>query len=75
MKSEKKKNKGIDKIKELEIEVVRSKNVNNRNKLQSELKELNKIIVIDKNLQEIKQEILADYAGDFEKVGKISVGD
>ena len=49
---EKKKN---DKIKELEIELVRIKYANNPNRLQSELKELNKIHVFDKNLHEIEK--------------------
>ena len=44
-------------------------------KLQSELKELNKFHVIDKNLQEIKKEILLDYVGEFEMVGKLKIGD
>ena len=71
----KKKNKKIIKIKELEIELVIIKYANNPNKLQSELKELNKIQVIDKNLHEIKNEILLDYVGEFEKVGNLKVGD
>ena len=50
----KKKTKNIDKI-ELEIELVKIKYVNNRNKSQSELKELNEIQVIDENLPEIKK--------------------
>ena len=43
--------------------------------LQSALKELNKIQVIDKNLHEIKQEILIDYEGVFEMVGNLKIGD
>ena len=43
----KKKNKNLDKIKELEILLVNIKFANDPNKLQSELKELNKIQVID----------------------------
>ena len=38
-------------------------------------RELNKIEVIDKNLHEIENEILRDYEGEFEMVGKLSVGD
>ena len=38
------------------------------NKLQSELKELNKIFGIDNNLHEIENEILLDYVGEFEMV-------
>ena len=71
----KKKNKNLDKIKQLEILLVNIKYANDPNKLQSELKELNKIEVIDKNLHEIKQEILLDYIGTFEMVGNLKVGD
>ena len=45
----KKKKKNVDKKKELEIELVKIKCANNTNKLQSELKELNKIHVVTKN--------------------------
>ena len=76
IKSEKKKkNKNLDKIKQLEILLVNIKYANDPNKLQSELKELNKIEVIDKNLNEIKYEILQDYIGTFEMVGNLKVGD
>ena len=76
IKSEKKKtNKNLDKIKHLEILLVNIKYANNPNKLQSELKELNKIQVFNKNLHEIKQEILLDYTGEFEMVGILKVGD
>ena len=68
------KRKKIDKIKQLEILLVRIKYANNPNKLQSEFKELNKIQVIDKNLHEIKNEILLDYIGEFEMVGNLKVG-
>ena len=71
----KKKNKNLDKIKQLEILLVRIKYADNPNKLQSALKELNKIQVIDKNLHEIKYEILKDYDGTFEMVGTLLVGD
>ena len=67
--------KNVDKINQLEIEIVKIKYANNPNKLQSELKELNKIQVIDKNLHEIKQEILQEYEGDFEMVGNLKIGD
>ena len=60
IKTEKKKKKKFDKIKELEIELVKIKYANNPNKLQSELKVLSKSQVINKNLHEIKQEILRD---------------
>ena len=76
IKSEKRKrNKKFDKIKQLEILLVRIKYADKPNKLQSALKELNKIQVIDKNLHEIKQEILEDYIGTFEMVGNLKVGD
>ena len=71
MKQKRKKN--IDKIKEFEIDLVKFKHANNPNKLQSELKELDKIQVIDKNLHEIKQEILQDYTGEFEMVGNLVI--
>ena len=71
----KKKNKNSDKIKQLEILLVQIKYANDPNKLQSALKELNKIQVVIKNLREIKQEILQDYVGEIEKVGNLKVGD
>ena len=49
IKSEKgKKKKNIDEIKQLEIELVKIKYANNPNKLQSKLKERNKIHVVKK---------------------------
>ena len=76
IKTEKKKeNKSLDNIKQLEILLVNIKYANDPNKLQSELKELNKIQVVNKNLHEIKQEILQDYEGEFEMVGNLKVGD
>ena len=36
---------------------------------------MKKIQVVDKNLQKIKNEILKDYTGEFEMVGKLSIGD
>ena len=39
------------------------------------MKELNKIQVKNKNLQEIKQEIIIDYTGEFELVGNLKVRD
>ena len=66
IKSEKKKkNKNIDKIKQLEILLVNIKYANDPNKIQ----------VVDKNLHEIKNEILLDYEGVFEMVGNLKVGD
>ena len=43
--------------------------------MQNALKELNKIEVIDKNLHEIKKEILLGYDGTFEMAGTSIVGD
>ena len=71
----KKKNKILDRIKQLEILLVNVKYANDPNNLQSELKELNKIQVVNKNLHEIKQEILLDYTGEFEMIGNLKVGD
>ena len=62
-------------MKQLEILLVQKKYANDPNKLQSEIKDLNKIQVIDKNLHEIKQQILREYEGDFEMVGNLKVGD
>ena len=76
IKSEKRKrNTNFDKIKQLEILLVRTKYADKPDKLQSALKELNKIQVIDKNLHENKQEILQIYIGTFEMVGNLKVGD
>ena len=71
----KKKNKNIDKIKQLEILLVRIKYADKPDKLESALKELNEIQVFDKNLHENKNEILLDYVGGFEMVGNLKVGD
>ena len=76
IKTEKKKKiESSDKIKELEIEVVKIKYINNSNKLQSELKELNKIQVVNKIRHEIKNEILRDYVGEFEMVAILKIAD
>ena len=72
---EKKKNKNLDKIKQLEILLVRIEYADEPNKLESASKELNKIQVNNKNLHEIKQEILQDYTGEFEMIGNLKVGD
>ena len=73
--SEKKKKKKSDKIKQLEILLVNIKYANDPNKLESALKELNKIHVVNKNLHENKHEILLDYEGQFELVGNFKVRD
>ena len=70
----KKKNKISDEIKQIEILLVRIKYADKPDKLHSELKELNKIHVIDKILHEIKIEILLDFVGEFEMVGNLKVG-
>ena len=44
----KKKNKNVNKIKELEIKLVKIKYANNPNKLQFELKELKKFMLLKK---------------------------
>ena len=69
------KNKTFDKMKQLEIELVKIKYANNPYKLQSELKELNKVHIIDQNLRQIKNEILGDYVGEFEMVGRLKTAD
>ena len=71
----KKKNKDINKIKQLKILLVRFEYADGPDKLESALKELNKIQVIDKNLHEIKNEILLDYVGAFEMVENLKLGD
>ena len=70
-----KKKKNYDKVKGLEIELVKIKSSNKPDKLQNALKELNKIQVVDKKLHEIKNEILLDYTGEIKKVGSSKVGD
>ena len=71
--SEKKK-KNLDKIKQLEILLVNIRYANDPKKLENALKGLNKIQVVNKNLHEIKHEILSDYTGEFEMVGNLKVG-
>ena len=71
----KKKNKNLDKIKQLKIILLNINFSNNPDRLENALKKLNKIQVIDKNVHEIKQEILQDYDGKFEMVGTLLVGD
>ena len=71
----KKKKKDLKKVKPLEILLVRIKYADNPKKMESVLKELNKIQVINQNLHEIKIEILLDYVGEFEMVGNLKFGD
>ena len=76
IKSEKKtKSKNIDKIKQLEIELVEINFANNPVKLQSESKEINKIHVVNKTFHEIKNETLLGYTGEFEMIGDLSIVD
>ena len=49
--------------------------VNNPISLEFKLNELNKIQVVDEKIHETKNEILGDYAGEFEMVRKLSIGD
>ena len=70
-----KQKKNIDKIKQLEIQLVEIEYANNPIKLYSELEELIKFQVIDKLLHEIKNELLGNYDGVFEMIVKLSVGD
>ena len=70
-----KKNKSLDKIKQLEKLIVNIKYDNDPNKLENALKELNKVQVVNKNLQEIKHEILMDYEGKIELVGNLKLVD
>ena len=63
----------MDKIKQLEILLFTIKYADKPDKLESALKELNKIQVIDKNLHEIKNEILLDSVGEFKTVGDLKV--
>ena len=71
----KKKNKDFDKIKNLEFFLLKIIHAKSPNKLQSALKEIYKIHVVDKLLHEIRKEILKDYSGEIEMIGKLSVGD
>ena len=59
----------------MEIEFVKNKNVNNPNKLENALKELNKFQVVNKILHENKNWIIGDYTGDFEMIVGLKVGD
>ena len=54
--------------------MVKIKYVNNPKFLESKLKEPNKILVLDKNSKEIKQEVLRGYTAEFEMIGKLSIG-
>ena len=71
----KKKYKNDEKNKQLEFLLVRNKYTDKHNNLENALKELNKIHVLDRNIHEIKNEILIDYSGEFQMVGSLKVGD
>ena len=76
IKTEKKKNyKNFDKIKQLEILLVRFIYADKPDKLENALRELNKTQIIEENLHEIKQEVLQDDTGAFEMVSNLKVGD
>ena len=55
--------------------MVKLKYTNNPDKIQSELKRLNKNQVVNETLYEFKQEVLLDYSGEFEKIGRLAIGD
>ena len=59
----------------MEKDISKIKFSNNPIKLQSELKELNKIQVVYKNLHEIKRKMLVEYTCELEMVGNLKVGD
>ena len=63
---EKNKYKIIERIKQLEIELPEMKYVNNPNSLEFKLNELHELQVVDEKLHETKNEIIGDYAGEFE---------
>ena len=71
----KKKQKDFNKSKQLEILLVTIKYADKPDKLESALKEIKKIEVIDKNLHEIENEILQEYVGAFEMIGNLKIGD
>ena len=75
IKSEKKKIKDLDKVKNLEIELVKTKCSNEPDKIRNALEELNEIHAGKKNIHEIKSEILLDYTGEFEMFGELSIAD
>ena len=76
IKSEKKKKYiTFDKIKQLEYLLVGIKYADKPGKLDIALKGFKKIQVIDKNLHEIKNEILLDSVGEYEMDGDLKVGD
>ena len=76
IKSEKKKrNRNIDKTNHLKFELVKNKYSDEPYKLENALKELNKIEAIDKNLHEVKYELLLDYIDEFEMVGRLKLAD
>ena len=75
IKSEKKKKyKNFDETKQLEILLLRINYADKPEKLDSALKDFLKNQVIDKNLHEIKIEMLLEYFGAFEMVGNLKVG-
>ena len=73
--AKKKENKNIDQFRELEIELVKIKYVNNHNKLQSELEKLKKIQVVDLILHENENDIFQNITGESEMVGTVVFGE
>ena len=71
----KKKIKFFEKIENIKILLVKIEYASNPEKLQSALKELNKIQVVDKISHEIGNEILGDFDGEFEMIGSSVFGD
>ena len=61
--------------KQLGLELVKIKHDKYRSKIQSEIKELNKVQFVNQNLHEGKNEILVDYAGEFGMVCSLKVAD
>ena len=59
----------------MEIELFKIKYVDIPNKIQTQLKEWKVIHIFGRNLLEVKNEILRDYTGEFQMVGKLSIGD
>ena len=59
----------------MEIDLVKVKFLNKPDKIENALEELTKTHVIDKNLHEIKNEILTDYSAESEMVGRLKISD
>ena len=75
IKQAQKKSENLGKVKPLKIELVKIKSANIPNKLQNEMKEINKRDVIDLILHEIKNDVLRDYTGEIERIGILFFGE